>query len=179
MGARFSQSWGDTLGDGNAAELGRNMSGVIAGVDTTLDDAVTLGIAGGYTHAIMSVDARASRASAGNGHVRGLCGLDRWIARLEGRADYGWGDALVLRNVRFPGFSNSLSNKESEHTTQMFAEAGHAAGSGPVGIEPFVGLAWVGAGTGAFAETGGAAALSGWAKDQTVVFSSLGSPNGY
>ncbi len=46
--------------------------------------------------------------------------------------------------------------------------------SGPVGIEPFVGLAWVGAGTGAFAETGGAAALSGWAKDQTVVFSSLG-----
>ena len=89
-------------------------------------------------------------------------------------AAYDWGNDTVSRAVNYPGFSDSLSDRQHAHTTQLFGEAGYAALAGPLAAEPFAGLAWVDAGTGAFAEKGGASALSNTGTDFNATYSSLG-----
>jgi outer membrane autotransporter protein len=90
-------------------------------------------------------------------------------------ATFGWGSRNVTRSVRFPDFAEVLSGKQDEHASQAFGEVAYAVDSYQhLSLEPFAGIAWVDAASEAFAETGGAAALSGRGGDTSVAYSSLG-----
>ncbi|MEI9887562.1 MAG: autotransporter outer membrane beta-barrel domain-containing protein [Rhizomicrobium sp.] len=167
-------NWGSVDGDGNAATLDQANSGILGGIDTRLTDDLRVGLAGGYTHSHVSTDANSANATSGNGHVAGYAGWSDGSLKLRLAVAYGWGDAEVVRVVQFPGFSNILTGKQSEHTTQAVAEIGDAIDGGWFAFEPFAGVNWVEVGTGGFAETGGAAALSGNGGVSAETYTSLG-----
>ena len=172
--ARGFDGWGQADTDGNAATMGHNFSGIMAGIDTRLDNNFTLGLAGGYTHSHVSVHARSSTAVADVGHVGTYAGWVDGNLALRFGAEYGWGNTSVQRTVTFPGFSNTLADTQSDHTTQVFGEAGYAAALGTLFAEPFADVAWVDASSGTFAESGGPAALNGGSKDEALTFTNLG-----
>lgn len=157
--------------DGNVATFNQNLSGVLAGIDARIGTA-SVGLAGGYTHS--HADQRTSIAKGGNAYIGAYGGWvdGAWALRLGGA--YGWGNRDIVRTVAFPGFAETLTSKEDQHSSQMFGEVAYAANLRHVSLEPFAGIAWHDASTGAFAERGGAAALSGNGGDASVAYSSLG-----
>ena len=163
---------GRTASDGNAADLSRQLSGILAGIDAGLGHNLTVGLAGGYTHG--HVNQPASASTGGNGHVAGYGGWTDGALSLRLAASYEWGIDNVSRVINYPGFSDSLSDRQGAHATQVFGEAGYAALLGPFAAEPFAGLTWVDAGTGGFIEKGGAAALTSSGASISTTYSSLG-----
>jgi len=77
----------------------------------------------------------------------------------------------VIRTV--PGISAATSDSEDQSTVQEFGEFGYKLDSS-IPMEPFVTLAHVEASSGAFAESGGIAALSGGSKSDNDTYSTLG-----
>ncbi|MEJ1968776.1 MAG: autotransporter domain-containing protein [Rhizomicrobium sp.] len=174
MWVRVFTNWGSADTDGNAAAMGQSFSGIMTGADLRVADTLHLGVAGGYTHDSLSVKARSSRATSGDGHIGGYAGWTGGPVALRAGVEYAWGGATVTRVVQFPGFLDNTFDKQSQHSTQAFAEAGYAAQLGRFAFEPFVSAAWVDAGTGAFAERGGIAALNGESKDSAVAYTDVG-----
>ncbi|MFX5812902.1 autotransporter domain-containing protein, partial [Acinetobacter baumannii] len=83
------------------------------------------------------------------------------------------------RTVAFAGFADSLKGGYKAATAQAFGELGYgiALGATPIGklaFEPFANLAYVNLTTGAFGETGGAAALTARGDASGVTFTTLG-----
>jgi outer membrane autotransporter protein len=80
--------------------------------------------------------------------------------------------------VSFPGFADSLTASYDAGTTQVFGDLGYRIDMGEAfggtAFEPFVNLAYVHLTTDGFAESGGAAALSGRSKDTSTTFTTLG-----
>jgi outer membrane autotransporter protein len=167
----FAES-GSVDSDGNAAEIRQNESGILAGVDAALDRNLTLGIGGGYTHS--HLNQRTSSSSGGDGYVIASGGWSQGPFALRAGGSYAWGDRNVTRHVSFPGFAETLTSKPNEHASQVFGEAGYSARTTELALEPFVGITWSDAATGAFAETGGNAALSSRGGDTSQAYSSLG-----
>ena len=164
--------WGNNDSDGNAAGLAHALSGILAGADADIGNGTTLGVAGGYTRA--HLDQRTSVATGGSGHIAGYGGWKDGPLALRVAAAYDWGSDSVARIVSFTGFNDSLTDRQDGHTTQLFGEAGYATVLGPIAAEPFAGLAYVDAGSGAFSEQGGAAALTGAGGSLAETYSSLG-----
>jgi outer membrane autotransporter protein len=172
MWVSLIDDWGHNASDGNVADLTHALDGVLAGVDGDIGNDLTVGVAGGYTHS--HLNERASAATGGNGHIAGYGGWKDGALAVRLAAAYDWGNDRVARFVNYTGFSDSLSDRQDGHTTQVFGEAGYAASLGPVAAEPFAGLAFVDAGTGAFLENGGASALSSAGSSLSETYSSLG-----
>jgi outer membrane autotransporter protein len=174
MWVRAFSNWGTNGSNGNASPLGRSLSGIMAGVDADLGGSFRAGLSGGYTHDNIATDGHLSHATAGNGHVGVYGGWTGGSLALRLGVDYGFGNATVRRDIDFLEFTDQTRNKESVRTTQVFGEAGYALGTGPVGVEPFADVAWVEASSGAFAESGGAAALAGDGHSTGATYTDLG-----
>ncbi|WP_421916890.1 autotransporter domain-containing protein [Mesorhizobium sp.] len=167
-------SWGTARGDGNAAGLDRSTGGLLFGADAALDDSWRIGMLAGYSHTSFQVDDRASSGSSSNYHL-GLYGGGQWGAfGLRGGAAYSWSRLDIGRAVAFPGFEDSLTAKYDAGTAQMFGEAGYRVDTLRGSFEPFANLAYVSMHSGAFAESGGAAALSGAGNTTDATFTTLG-----
>jgi outer membrane autotransporter protein len=163
--------WGTFENDGNVATLDQNLSGILAGIDARIG-AADIGLGGGYSHS--HANQRTSIATGGNGYVAAYGGWADGAVALRAGATYGWGNRNILRTVTFPGFAETLTSKEDQHGSQVFGEVAYALNTERLALEPFAGIAWDDASTGAFAEQGGAAAVSGTGGDTSVAFSSLG-----
>jgi fibronectin-binding autotransporter adhesin len=172
--ARGFGSWGQTRGDGNAASLTRSNNGLVAGFDIAAVQDARIGITAGYSRSTFEVAKRLSRGEADNYHV-GLYGgarLDR--LRLTGAMTYAWHELSTRRSVSFPGFGETLKSDYDARSIQAFGEIAYRFDLGPAAFEPFVNLAYVNLRSGAFAETGGVAALSAKAQATAVTFATLG-----
>ena len=166
--------FGRTDGDGNAAALTRRASGVIAGIDATFGDAWRLGAASGYHRTSLQVDDRSSSGTIDTYHLAGYTGTQwgPWRLRLGGA--FSWHEMSTTRQVSFPGFSDTTNASYRAHSGQAFGEVGYDARLGTIAMEPFAGLAYTNLDTGAFTESGGAAALTSTGGHQDATFSTLG-----
>ncbi len=167
-------NWDKLGGNANAATLGGNFGGILVGADTDIGGNVRLGVDAGYTHTAAVVNARGSALTANNTHA-GVYGALRSGDFSFGVAAQGaWGTVATMRSVAFPGFADFDSAKQDARTLQAVAEAGYHSTLGSVALDPFANFGWISVNNGAFAETGGASALSGGERESDVTFSNLG-----
>jgi outer membrane autotransporter protein len=167
-------SWGRFDGNGNASTVDRSIGGAFLGVDRQFGDYIRLGLLGGYSQSNFNVgDVRDSRGLSDNYYLA-LYGGAQWEQlRIRAGGAYTWHDLDVTRNVVFPGFVNTLTSSYGAHTAQAFAEAGYGLSWWGMGLEPFVGAAYVNVDTNRWTEQGGAAALTGKGRED-VFYTTVG-----
>lgn len=130
-----------------------------------------LGAAVGYSANQASTPGSLSTA---NGKSYDVAGYGSWTgdrASLKVAIAYNFGQVRIDRTI--PGISAATSGVEDQTVLQEFGDFGYKLGSA-VPLEPFVSLAHIEASSGAFAESGGVAALSGAAKSSNETYSTLG-----
>lgn len=151
-------SWGKVNGDGNAAELNRDIGGFFIGGEMVSDSGLIVGAVTGYGKSDVQVDGRRSKADTSDAYLGGYVGYNAF--GFNGRAGlaYQWRDVKTTRDAGFTGFSDRLTAKYDLNTFQVFADAGYKLN---IGVEPFFQVAYVDVSNGGFSESGGAAALDG------------------
>ena len=182
-------SFGQARGGGNAAGLSRQTSGFVLGADLRLETGFRLGVAGGYTATALDSAGRLASGSIESGFGAVYGGFERGPFALRLGAVYADQASRLRRTVSFAGFSDSDTARYGGSTVQGFGEVGYrvflggrpgpgaepgASAVQPAYLEPFVGGAYVSIGRDRFAETGGAAALSGAAQTVEVATSTAG-----
>jgi outer membrane autotransporter protein len=166
-------AWGRIDGDGNAADVRRDLGGFFSGVDRRLGD-WRVGVAGGFTNSRVSVDARASSANIDTAHFAAYAATSRDAWNFRSGAGFTWSALDTSRMIAFPGFFDQASASYHADTGQVFGEVGYGMSLGAVAAEPFAGLAFVHLDGGSFAEAGGVAALAGSGNSEDIGYSSLG-----
>lgn len=178
-------AFGSASSGGNAFGLDRTLAGFAAGLDVRLPSGIKLGVVGGYTENTLDTTGRFQSAgiTSGFGGVYGGYELGPVSVRLG--AVYADESLRTRRTVIFPGVADTPTGRYGGYTVQGFGEIGYKVFLGqpaPVAlvskgatvqpvqpsatyIEPFVGGAYVGIHRDGFAETGGVAALRGFARD--------------
>jgi outer membrane autotransporter protein len=166
-------AWGKINGDGNAADVNRNLGGVFTGFDQRFGDWV-VGVAAGYTNSSVTVSARASSANIDAAHLAAYAGTSfgRWNVRSG--AAFTWDTVGTSRMIGFPGFFDQTAARYQAGQGQVFGEVGYGMAFGGLAVEPFAGLAYVHLAGTSFAETGGLAALAGGASREDIGYSTLG-----
>ncbi|WP_348935427.1 autotransporter domain-containing protein [Aquabacter sp. CN5-332] len=170
-------AWGQIDGNGNAATISGNTSGVFVGYDRTFSPGLgdwRLGFAAGYSASSYQVDARSSSFSSDNAHVAVYGGTSFGSLGLRFGGAYSWADISADRSMVFPGFFNALSANTSARTGQVFGEVGYGLSFAQVNVEPFAGLAYVNVDMSDFTEIGGPAALTSSGASEGVTYSTLG-----
>ncbi len=181
-GSRDFAAWGDawgtsghTNGDGNAERLAQSSGGLILGGDAAWGDSWRVGVLGGFSHQSFDVAARRSSGASRNYHagVYGGAGWGDWVLRTG--LGYTRHSIGTSRDISFP-VADTLKADYRAATTQFFGEFSRKfeLGQGKPVWEPFANLARVSLKSGAFAEKGGAAALSGAGGTTETGFSTLG-----
>jgi outer membrane autotransporter protein len=166
-------AWGNFGGDGNAADVRRTFGGVVGGFDGRFGN-WRAGLVTGYSQSSVNVGSRASSALIDTGYAGLYAVTSAGAWNLRSGAAYALHDIGASRTIAFPGFSDRTSARYRGDTAQIFGEAGYGLKWGTFAAEPFAGLSWVHIDAWRFAETGGAAALSGANNTVNLGFSSLG-----
>ncbi|GBU18169.1 MULTISPECIES: autotransporter domain-containing protein [Methylobacterium] len=186
-------SFGDARTDGNAAGLTRQISGFVIGADVRLESGFKLGVAGGYSTASLDTAGRLQSATIESGFGGVYGGYESGPVSVRLGAVYSDDSTRTRRSVAFAGFAGSPQARVGGSTVQGFGELGYRFFLGeaapvaviskdPVAprstalsyIEPFVGGAYVSVGRDRFVETGGAAALVGFARDYEIGTATVG-----
>jgi outer membrane autotransporter protein len=167
-------AWGKIGGDGNAADVSRNLSGFFSGVDSSFGTNWRAGIAGGYTNSNVRVNAQASAANVDTAHLAAYAGAAYGPWNLRSGAAVSWSTIDSSRGTLFPGFADQATARYNATTSQVFGEIGHSIRFGNIAAEPFAGLAWVHLDTNGFSERGGLAALVGSSTRDDIGYSTLG-----
>jgi outer membrane autotransporter protein len=167
-------SWGHTNSDGNAATMNTSIGGAFFGADARVFDSWRVGMLAGYSHSDFTVDERNSSGSSNN-YDLGVYGGTQWgnLGLRMGMA-YTWHNIDTSRSVSFSGYTDQLGASYHAGTFQLFGDLGYRINAGPVGVEPFVSLAYVHLSTDGFTEQGGAAALTSGSESDNSTFSTLG-----
>ena len=167
-------NWGSSDGDGNAARVDRDTKGLLLGFDAATGGGWRLGLAGGYTSTDVDIDARASNGKVKGAHVLGYAGGS--FGALRVKLGVGWAhvDIDTSRSLSFGGFTDSLKASYDGSLWQGFGELSWRVPVGGGAIEPFAALSVVRAHTEGFGEGGGAAALTGASRSDTIETSTLG-----
>ncbi len=167
-------AWGDLNGNGNAASVDRTLGGFVSGVDAGLGGGWRAGIATGYAHSNLDVDARLSSGSVDSYHLIGYLGGRIGDVAVRGGGAWTWSNVDTSRTIVFPGFLDRAQASYDGDTGQLFGEIALPLGNAQMAWEPFGRLSYVNVDTGGFTETGGSAALSGASADASLGFSTLG-----
>jgi outer membrane autotransporter protein len=167
-------AYGHTGSDGNAGAYDRAAGGFVAGIDGMVSDALRLGFLAGISRSALETNDRASSGSVNSYELGvyggGMAGAVSW--RFGGTV--GWHDIDTARTPAFGAFSETLTAGYSAVGGQVFGEVSRSFERGAIRYEPYVNLAHVYLSTGSFAETGGAAALSGPGSTMDTTFTTLG-----
>lgn len=167
-------AWGSIDGNGNAASVDRTLGGFVSGVDAGLGGGWRAGIGTGYARSDLNVDARLSSGDIDSYHLIGYVGGIIGDFALRGGGAWTWSNVETQRSVIFPGFYDRDTAGYGGNTGQVFGEVALPLGYGATAWEPFARLAYVHVETGAFTESGGAAALASSDVDQSLGLSTLG-----
>lgn len=171
--ARVYGSWGEMKGDGNAAKVDRDTSGVLVGADRRVGN-WRVGVMGGAGRSEVDVDARRSSAKIDNYHL-GVYGGTEWGAlALRTGASYSRHEIDTHRSVGFTGVADRTAGSYDARTAQVFGELGWRIDAGQVALEPFANLAYADLKTDGFTEQGGITALRGRGESTGTTFTTLG-----
>ncbi|WP_210324645.1 autotransporter outer membrane beta-barrel domain-containing protein [Microvirga alba] len=165
--------WGRTGGDG-AYAMKRSVGGFVIGADATFDERFRLGFAGGLSRSSFDVDALNSSGSNESifGAIYGSANFGAVRTRLG--ASYAHNSIDTQRVISIPGFSDHARADYDGSTLQAFGEMGYRVAFNRLALEPFVGAAAIRVHTNSFAEVGGAAALTSFARSQDIATTTLG-----
>jgi uncharacterized protein with beta-barrel porin domain len=168
-------SWRALDGAGGTFGLDSSNGGLIGGYDAAIADGARLGFAVGYSSIDAKETALASRAHA-NALDFMLYGESDVLDALHLRAGAGYTHYFGIhtaRTVTLPTVQ-TLTAAYNGEAVQGFVEASYRAALDGFTIEPLLDVNATGLSTGAFAETGGSAAVSGASQEQGIVFTTLG-----
>jgi fibronectin-binding autotransporter adhesin len=162
------------ISDSNAANLGHRSGGFLVGGDIPVaatGNHLRLGLSGGYSTDNASTSGHLSTANGNEGHAGGYVAFTADQVHFYLGDDYGFGSVKLARAVSTLGAV--LNSSQSQHSNQLFAELGYRS-PWDLPLEPYLGIARVSSGQGAFVETGGIAALSGAAASDSEAFTTIG-----
>jgi outer membrane autotransporter protein len=165
---------GSAEGDGNAASYTRSIGGFFAGIDTGEPGAWRVGLAAGHSGAGLSVPDRSSSATIDSYEIAAYGGVESGAVALRLGGAYASGTVGTVRDVTFPGYSETLTASYGVRTAQAFGEVAYRGHVGAIGFEPFANAAYVSSATDGFSETGGSAALSGAPEHRSMTLASFG-----
>ncbi|WP_199555867.1 autotransporter domain-containing protein [Sandaracinobacteroides hominis] len=160
-------SWGTFDGDGNAADVKRDIGGFFIGGEMVNDSGLILGALAGYGEAKIKVSDRNSKADTADTQLGGYVGFNALGFTMRGGLAYMWRDVKTVRTPGFTGFSDTLTAKYNSNLFQLFGDAGYKIQAGGIGLEPFFQLAYIKLEGGDFSERGGSAALQGLGANST------------
>jgi outer membrane autotransporter protein len=170
---KFYGAVGRVAAGTGTSSLTSSNGGVAVGLDGLYQDwRVGMMMHAGYTSsAVSALGSTIGSADFG----LGLYGGREWgDTRLALGAIYTRHDIRSARTVAFPGFTDVLTSQYAAGTAQAFAELSHAVDLGAVLLRPYANLAHISRSAEKFAETGGAAALSGAGSTISTTFTTLG-----
>lgn len=167
-------AWGETDGNGNAAQIDRGAAGLLAGVEKSLGGNARAGLALGFSRSDFDVDARASKGESDNFHIAGYASTRLGTFDLSGALAYSYQQADTTRTVTVGGIVNRLTADYDLHTVQAAAEIGTDIARGSLTLTPFAGLAAIHVEADGFTERGGPAALTVAGSDNTTGVATLG-----
>ncbi|MDE2307863.1 MAG: autotransporter-associated beta strand repeat-containing protein [Xanthomonadaceae bacterium] len=176
--AAWASAWGHGGhhdGDGNAARLQADGSGLLVGADLPLGSDARLGAVLGHGQNSIRSDSVGSSAHVLGDHV-GIYGSGTLGAlMLRAGAVYAWQDVHSNRAIAFGSYSDWLQSEHHAQTMQAYVEGGYRfrAGAGQQ-LEPFVNVARVQVHSDALREGGGDAALSVAGNSAAVNTATLG-----
>ncbi|MCD9005327.1 autotransporter domain-containing protein [Luteimonas sp. XNQY3] len=161
------QRTGGSLADGaNAAGSEYSGGNTLVGADYTFDSGLRVGVMGGVGESDLKAAQRLhARTDIDTRHAGVYAGYTWQGLGLRGGWSYGSHDVKVDRRVAFTGLEERAFAAYDATTRQAFVEAGYRFGDERWGVEPYAQFAQVRASADAFAEDGGAAALSGRTRD--------------
>jgi outer membrane autotransporter protein len=172
--ARGFGSWGEWDSDGNATEFERATGGIFVGADAAVAETWRVGLVTGYSRSSFHADDRASSGDSDNYHLGLFGGTSFGNLGLSLGAAHTWHEIETNRGIVFPGFADSAEASYDARTAQVFGELGYRIDRGPFAFEPFANLAYVNVHADEFAESGGAAALTGASGTTDATFATLG-----
>jgi outer membrane autotransporter protein len=160
--------------DGVSSEGSMSGGGVLFGGDLFQSEGLELGIMAGYEHLGMTLADRQSEADVESVSLGAYGLLENGPMALSFGGLSSWHAIDTERDVAFSSLDDHLTADYRGSTVQLFAEARYAVETGSVTLEPYLGGALVYGRRSDFAETGGAAALSGAAEDQFAAYGTAG-----
>ena len=167
-------AFGSAGGDGNAARLAQQTSGFVLGADTRLGSTWRVGVAGGYTYTALDVMGRLSSGGVESGFGGAYAGANFGAMQVRLGGTYFGSTLTIRRSATFAGFGETETSRYGGDLGQAFGEVGYRIGSARGYIEPFVGGAAIRITRDAFAERGGAAALTAGARDSDIATATVG-----
>lgn len=167
-------SLGSLGGDGNAAAVGTATAGVIAGADGWVTGDLFLGVELGFTQTGIGQPARSASAALQTAHLGIYGGASYDDVRARFGANVSLHGAQVSRTPSVTGVGGTLTSNYAGATAQLFGELGYAIALQDVTLEPYVGLTLVTSTMGAYAETGGIAAVSGQSASLGAAIATVG-----
>jgi fibronectin-binding autotransporter adhesin len=173
MWATGLQSYADSRREGGLGRLAANRTGVIGGVDYTVNG-VRIGVNGGYQDDDIRLRGRGSSASVkttfGGLNVAYLQGP----LEIQAGANYAWHDIDAQRTLGVTGLATAVAAQPDANSAQLFAEVGYGFTTGQATITPFLRNAYTWSRVKAYAETGGLGALTVGRDRRDVDFASAG-----
>lgn len=167
-------AWASNDGDANAARMTHSSGGLALGVDLAPVDGLRFGLLGSYAHGSLSLPARASSAKISSYSLGGYGGAGMGGVQFRFGGSYAWNSLRTTRGVGFAGFSDHLTARYHGSTAQVFGDVGYVIGGARSHVEPFAQAAWIDVATDPFTERGGAAALTGAKRSQSIALTTLG-----
>ncbi|WP_121066372.1 autotransporter serine protease [Chachezhania antarctica] len=167
-------SRGSTGATNGIAEFDNSIRGLIGGYDVPVGDNWRLGALAGISESSYDSGDRASTGSSENYHVGLYAGSQQGPLGIRAGLIHSRHDIETERYASYGTAFDDLEASYDARTTQVFAEAGYRLDVGGGKFEPYAGLSHVRAHTDGFAETGGAAALTGEAGETDTTFTTLG-----
>lgn len=176
--AQVVGDWQTFKGNDNTAKSSLATGGLFVGGDTSVGAGWRVGGAVGFTNGRVDVNDRSSKSDL-KSYSASLYGGKSW-ATEKGQINFLAGAGYTRYSVDSRrsvtvGGAQTLEANYHANATQLFTELGYAI---PVGqastIEPYVGLAWINLRSQGFDETGGAAALHGDSRTDSVSTMTLG-----
>jgi outer membrane autotransporter protein len=164
--------WGNHDGDGNAARLSANGSGLLVGADTAVGNDTRLGVALGTGH--VSASARGDSAS-GDTRTAALYGSGHYgNVLLQAGALYSYRDIDTHRTVDIDTVGGRLSGSQHARSAQVFVEGAYEFRFDRATLAPFANIARQQLRTDQLSEQPGPAALDVMGDTSAQTFATLG-----
>ncbi len=164
--------WGNHDGDGNAARLNTNGSGLLVGADTGIGSDTRLGVALGSGH--VSASARGDSAS-GDTRTAALYGSGHYgNVLLQAGALYSYRDIDTHRTVDVDTLGGRVAGSQHARSAQVFVEGAYAFRFDRASLAPFVNVARQQLRTDHLHEQPGPAALDVMGETSSQTFGTLG-----
>ncbi|WP_310620637.1 autotransporter outer membrane beta-barrel domain-containing protein [Flexibacterium corallicola] len=171
-------AWGRWSGDGNAAEMTRDLGGFFVGLEGPvageLDEALRVGFVAGYGHANYDVHHRSSSGYSNLVHLGAYGTWQRQETHLLLGAAYAASFNDVDRTVRFGDIYEDPSSNYLTNLIQLFAVGRYDWDTSLATLSPILGLAFVSQSAPTVNEKGGITALRVRSDTSSLFYTTLG-----